>query len=346
MFLYDLLIKSAEIGLTLQEEDGKFPKGHNGPWNDEDTYVRTTAHWALLLYKVYSITKDTRYLNASIRACDYIVAKENRPNGYTFRCRTESKKNQCNGLIGQAWAVEPLIFIGHTINNDRYINTALEVIEIHPYDFEKHGWVTVEIDGKKLGVHRTINQQIWFSCMALILGTFLENVNLLDRGIDFFSNIYQNIKFLEEGLIKHDDSNKDVKNRSLGYLTFILYGFALAYKYTKANQFWENQDLKNIIASAFKYIELNYPYGYLEEGFRWGYNPVGLEMAFATQTFCGYLDIANPQQLIKKYLHMQIKGYFDFEKGLMCKNTCDENILAARLYEAVRLNNIQNTESY
>ena len=39
----ELIVRTAEVGVALQAEDGSFPAGHNGPYRDPETPARTTA---------------------------------------------------------------------------------------------------------------------------------------------------------------------------------------------------------------------------------------------------------------------------------------------------------------
>lgn len=368
--LYDLIINSAEKGLSLQNKNGSFPKGTNGPWKDQDTYVRTTAHWALLLYKSYEITENEKFYLSAIKACDYILDKDNRPFDYSFFCRESNDKDKCNGLIGQAWTLEPLIIIGKKSNIDYYLKVAEEIILENEYSNKDHLWKTLEIDGTYISYHSTINQQIWMTVMTLILGDTLKNNKLIEISEDFFENLPKHIEYINrKGLIKHTRKQKfnlrqvlkklmnknrikvkekETEERSIGYLSFILHGFALAYDICPNYHFWSNKELKNIISKAYCYIEQNEPYGYLEaeDSFRWSYNPVGIEMAYTTQALSKYINIKNHKIKIEKWLSLQIQGYYNDEDKLMNNNTIDSNILASRLYEAINMNNCILKPSY
>jgi len=364
--LYDLIVQSAKEGLEIQSEMGRFPKGHNGPHEDEDTYVRTTAHWALLLYKAYEITNNKKFLDKSILACNYLTMDKNRPEGYTFYCRKDTTgKNRSNGLIGQAWAVEPLIFIGEKEDNEEYLSIAKDVLSLHNYSFKKHAWNSLEVNGKNLGIRRIVNQQIWFGTMNLILGKTIENENLIKRARDFFNNFLEDIQYLDKGLISHisyrptsykskvwnkikniyfnsraKKNDKKIKLISLGYLPFILYGLSLAYNHSKQEKFWKGERLKKTIKNSIEFVLSNHPYGYLRNfGYRWRYNPTGIEMAYTFETQKDFLDLSFETEKIIEWLKMQIKGYYSFDHNLMIRNTNDPEILSSRLYEATRLKN-------
>ncbi len=164
--LNEVLIRSSSAALALQREDGSFPEGHNGPWNDLDTPVRVTANWSILLLKGYTLTRDKIMRDAALRAGDYLTNSKCRPHCFSFFCRKTKNKNQCNGLIGQAWAIEALIELGKELKKNRYLQIAEDVIMKHRFN-EKHClWHNLEIDGKNLHINRTLNQQIWFSLMA------------------------------------------------------------------------------------------------------------------------------------------------------------------------------------
>jgi hypothetical protein len=363
--LDDILCKSAERALALQDREGFFPKGHNGPWLDEDTPVRTTAHWAITIFKAYRITGREIFLNAAVKACDYLISKERRPYGYTFYCRTgEKDKNMCNGLVGQAWAVEPLILIGEGLNRAEYLDAARQTVLLHPYDRNRHVWNNVEIDGKILGINRTLNQQIWFAAVSLITGKILHDKKMYDTAVDFFVHLPGLAVYMEDkGLIRHrfeisrgisnriakkmtgekkdnGGDNDTLKTLSEGYLSFILYGLALAYAYSGKEAFWGDEKLKAMISGAVAFMNDQFPFGCGEKtGYRWCYNPTGIEMAYVLQVFEKYLNLESAAQNISAWLGRQFGFYYDNRKNLMSRNTGDPVILSSRIYEAVRLNN-------
>lgn len=363
--LNDILCGSALTSLELQNDDGSFPNGHNGPWNDVDTPVRTTAHWALTLFKAYDITGGNIFLEAALKACDYLIKKEQRPYGYTFYCRTnQTGKNRCNGLIGQVWAIEPLVFVGHRINNPEYLNVAHKIALLHEYDYKCHLWKNTEITGEILGINYALNQQVWFAALLMIIGKTVNDESLRKAARDFFVHFPSSVSFIEEGLIRHKMENKltryqRMKNNinfsggrkktmdtgqmtllSQGYSSFLLYGLALAYAYGGEEDFWGDVRIKAIISGAADYIVKKFPFGHGEStGYRWCYNPTGIEMSYVLQVFQKYLKIEPVDHAVSAWLNKQFEFYYDFTKKMMCKNTGDPVILSSRIYEATRLNN-------
>jgi hypothetical protein len=363
--LHDILCSSAGRALEFQEREGYFPKGHNGPWEDEDTHVRTTAHWALTIFKAYQITGEKIFMDAAVNACDYLIRKEQRPHGYTFYCRGNQKgKNMCNGLIGQAWAIEPLILIGDGLKKPEYLEAVQKTAMLHQYNRRLHVWNNVEINGKILGINRTLNQQVWFAAVNLIIGKILNDKILFDRAADFFIHLRMLAVYMEEkGLIRHrfegrrsisgritkniigdkngggEDEDK-LKLLSEGYLSFTLYGLALAYEYSSEQAFWGDEKLKEIISDAVAFMNSKFTFGCGEKtGYRWCYNPTGIEMSYVLQVFEKYLNLESAEKNISLWLGKQFDFYYDAEDNTLSGNTDDPVILSSRIYEAARLNN-------
>ena len=86
--LNKIIVGSAESGLKFQREDGSFPPGHNGPWNNPETPVRATSHWAILMLKAYELTKNKKFKEAAQKSGDYLIDKKNRPFNFSFFCKT------------------------------------------------------------------------------------------------------------------------------------------------------------------------------------------------------------------------------------------------------------------
>ena len=348
-----LILKSAEAGLRLQKRDGSMPAGKNGPWNNPETPVRNTAHWAMTFQKAFEITRDKQYLRAAIACCDYLVSGENRPNGFTFYCRKKVARKDCsNGLIGQAWAVEPLLFLGEKHPDKPYWKTADAVLSLHPYDWKQHGWRAVEINGSPLGFSRTLNQQIWFAAMAFIAGE--KNEDLRASALDFFGFLSNHFTFLEPGLVCHRmfikslgkrvftrlvdwKKGNDLRSLSIGYQSFILYGLAkLENKYP--GRLLTIAKIRDELRSMLEYILRKGPNDYgTNNPFAWSYNPTGIEVACFMQSLSDQLTIDSTAYSPADWLNAQIQRHFDWQNGLMQAGTSDPDVLAARVYEAIDL---------
>lgn len=349
MYLSEIIVEMARKAVRFQAGDGSMPEGHNGPWNQMDTRVRTTAHWALSFYKAYEITLEQKYREASLRACNYLLRKEAAPFDYSFYCRkSESPGARPNGLIGQAWATEPLIEISLKENNSLYREKAISILEMHPYSFKKHGWETIHLNGERGKYEYTINQQIWFAVMANKLRKY--SIQLNERSLDFFNNLSGNISFISTGWIKHTSyklqnqnilpywknkifentlkKRKDrVKLLSSGYQSFILYALQvfLNGEFKNINEF---DFVKNVLihSSNHKNIDL-----YRNNPYCFGYNVTGIELAFVLESN-GNLDEA------QWWLNQQFHFTYDHKlKEFLGANVSDKIVVQSRIYEATRL---------
>jgi len=199
--LNELLERSAASALKLQRKDGSFPSGRNYTYNEPETPVGTTSHWAVTLAEVYDITGEDKYKKAGEAAVDYLLNKESRPYGYTYHCRDAPRKDQCNGLIGQAYPIRALAHTGPILGRQDAIKIAQEVFMCHPFD-EKIGlWEQVEIDGKKLSFDRTLNHQILFAAGSCKLASEYDIV--ADRITTFLDRLPSNMELHPNGIIKH-----------------------------------------------------------------------------------------------------------------------------------------------
>ncbi len=363
--LDELLVKSSDKALGLQAPEGSFPGGHNGPWHDNETPLRTTAHWAMLFYKAYDISGEKKFLSASLKACEFLSLPRHRPYDYTFSCRNSKGKNKCNGLIGQAWVLEPLICLGKNESIKKYLNLAKNVIDMHRYSFKYSAWEDLEIDGTQLGVNKTLNQQIWFTAMVLWLGQAGNIKEYIAYADDFILSLGNKISLLEDGLISHDftayptdKAKKTLKKllapqryhkehsekyfRSLGYQTFNLYGLAMINDLSP-QAFTKNNKLCETIRKSIEYVVEAFPFGLdsKEEDFRWSYNPAGIEIFYAAQSFKNLKFSKHEEEVLREYLNKQFQNHLNKETFLMEERTNDKDILSARLYEAVRLENVE-----
>jgi len=321
----DLIVKSAEVALNIQRQDGSFEPGYNGPWNDKETPARVTSNWILTLLKAHDLTERHEYLTAARSAGDFLIGLVVWPFGYSFYCRRSNIKNKCNGLIGQAWVLDALSELG-----GKYLKIAEMVILKHQFNTKQKLWHTLGIEGTDLGINWTLNQQIWFSAVAFKVAKLTENEELEERARLFFSNLPNQIRFNGRYInhLIHPLANLFYQKQSRGYLSFTLAGLAYAFKLSPS---LINKEVAQLIEPAIQYADSKI--FYYDCKFCWSYNPTGFEIPFVLQTF-RLNSTHTKQQWIQKQL-----SNFNFETNLMTKNTADPNTLASRIYEATWLNN-------
>lgn len=339
--LNKIIIKNADFILKRIKKHG-FPVGHNGPYNDEETEVRSNAHWAIILFKAFEITKKKKYRDAARSCLDYLLSNEARPLGFTFYCRKNPRKDKCNGLIGQAWAVETLMEGFRVLKKEGYKQLAKKVFQMHRFDKQRGYWKRREINGKNLFYDLTFNHQLWFAAT----GASISDVNVKI----FMNKLEKNISIRKNGLIRHllwpnftvpilflkgKLNGKYLYNKEAGYHAFNLYALALLKKKFPKHSFWKSRKFKKIVRYSMTDEHLK-----ISEKNKYGfpYNPSGIEQAFFAFIFKDLFK--NYKEIMKERLQRQFARHLDKKTFLMDKNTSDPSVLASRIYEATRLPNL------
>lgn len=352
MKLYELIVAVAERGLELQNrQTGAMPAGHNGLYRDPDTPVRNTAHWLMVFLKGYDIAGKKGFHTAAGRALNYLLSDEARPMGKTFFHRFNPEKDFCNGLIGQAWTLEALVMAGEKLDRDDAIRTAGEVFLLHPFDENRGLWKRVACDGMHLPFDETFNHQLWFAAAGAGLSRHHDDVR---RQVQrFMEMLPENLRIYPSGLISHPlvmkktlkekvkvadrhylqlrGEAKKLKVKSAGYHAFNLYGFAMLNQQFPDDSFWNSRLFRKALGYAQRPSFMDELNG---NPFAFPYNPAGIEMAFAIRTFG--LD-SYPSHWVNR----QLSETFDTDQMLMNRNTEDPATLAARFYQAVRLDDLE-----
>ncbi len=268
-----------------------------------------------------------------------------------------------NGLIGQAWAVEPLLMIGKNLGREDYIKAARETINLHRYDDWLHGWKSVEIDGALANVNDTFNQQIWFCAMAKYLQA-IDGENHSELGAstndfmnhlpgflhltqnNYFRHAFQSsvraIIYRFQSLLRKKKTRIDTDELeyiAIGYHSFLFYGLSLLSSLTKNHSIWAERRLQKKMIKGFQFsVKKLWNLALEENKFAYAYNPTGIEIAYCMEQFPElYKSAGIDLPGVRDWLMRQFSGHFNYENGLMDKNTLDQNILSARLYEAFRL---------
>jgi hypothetical protein len=133
-----------------------------------------------------------------------------------------------------------------------------------------------------------------------------------------------------------DFTYQNIANKlAIGYLSFTLYGLGALYLQNK-NLIESNECLLRIIHLSLDYLDKNVLSlrKINSNNFNFSYNPTGFEVAFVKLAFKGLINSENNSAL---WIKKQIFNNYNFEQGLMNKNTIDRNTLAARIYEIIDL---------
>jgi len=186
-----------------QKQDGSFPSGFNGPHNDEETPVRNTSHYLILLSYLHDRYEEERYLHAIKKTVPYLQSKEARPYNFTFHHRNSEVKDSCNGIVGQAWTIEAIAEVGRFLDIPELIDIAEEVFLLHPFNEKLGLWKRVEIDGKVLCFDSTYNHQIWFASAGALLSLYHDvDPKIKEQTKKFLDKTEKHLKTDDDGLIR------------------------------------------------------------------------------------------------------------------------------------------------
>jgi len=354
--LDQLFVQSAREGIKeLSGANSFMPSGINGPYRDKETPVRNTGHWLMIFLRAFSITEEKCFEDAAQKCLLYLMSTVARPMDATFWHRCKPEKDFTNGLMGQAWTIEALVTAYKHFKDESILAAAKEVFQLHPYDKDKNGWKIVNVDGSIRDFDVTFNHQLWFAAAGAML-MLEDDADELPGVLHFIENIHNNLQLYPDGVIKHipafylkkgtldkawstyslirqTKAKSDyIYLKSVGYHGFNLYAIAII------NELLPSSDLFNLI-KVKKAVEVTYTQKFRDSlntsKYAYPYNPAGIELSYLFQ------QLSNPEQK-EFWLKEQIARTFDFSKGLMTKNQeLDQNTAAARLYEAVRLRDIE-----
>lgn len=351
----EIIKNSAAKGLELQGAKGEMPSGHNGPWKDPQTPVRNTAHWCILFLEAYKLTHHEAFKSAALRAADFLSSQEARPMNAAFYCRYSSRKDCSNGLIGQAWVIQALLYTGQYFERACDIELAEQIFLLHDFDDSSGLWRVRNVDGSPGGISHTFNQQLWFAVVGVLLGKLKGHPAIMERTDRFFEQMMNHLEQDRSGRIIHVIGHVRLKYRWLkrlyrayrfrqsrddqfllehGYHSFNLYALALLYRADAEHVIWQRADVRRMLGHAIQYTRsAEYQETIARNRYSAPYNPVGIEMAAVLSVFDPYLKLGAAEEAAS-WARLQLDSHYSYEQRLMNRNTSDPDTLAARLYEA------------
>ena len=249
--MIDYIKKTAEIFIPEQNKNGSFPAGHNGPYIDPETPVRNTAHWLVTLCYLFKETGESKYRDSAESAADYLLSKEARPMGASFWCRKNPEKDFANGLMGQAWTIEALVYASEVLKRDDCYKLAEEVFILHPWDGKASLWRRVNVDGSYKSFDGTFNHQLWFAAAGAMLK---KTKTAVERADAFLNNVAVNVELYKNGVVCHNsviDYSLIKSKRSLKNNILFLINKYKKIKNRKKNIFKNLLDTTDLICMRF-----------------------------------------------------------------------------------------------
>lgn len=351
MKLYNIIIKTSDQAIKKQKQNGLMTSGHNGSYFHSETPIRNTGHWLITFLKTYEITNNKKYLEAANKCLEYLITTKSK---YNYCHRIFKGKDNCNGLIGPAWTMEALLIAFKKLNRKDLSDLTSDIFLLHNFDEKLGLWHRREINGKILPIDWTFNHQLWFAAVGSMLDKDLysEIHNQIQK---FIQKIPVNFDIYKNGLIWHPVAKIpfDIKNykrllgkikllildrkktihKAIGYHQFNLYAFAILKENYPDLSFWQSKKFQK----SLEFIESKeYEEGLINNEFGFDYNVAGIEIAYALKVFK-----KNSEEKQKYWLEKQFQRNYDFENNMLCKNTDDLETLAARIYEATRLDDLE-----
>lgn len=316
-----LLQESASAGMRLQRSDGSFPPGHNGPWNEPETPVRTTANWAVLLLHA----GNDRQLQAAERALGYLAVS--RAPRRPYLCR--AGKDPPNGLIGQAWALDALLEGSERLGDAKYLQAAEELILMHPFHEGRGLWHNLTSDGGAGSVNNTLNQQVWFGAAALKAARMGGDRTIGSRARRFFGKLHEQVRSDGRRIAHHINRVTEflMPGQSEGYLSFLLFGLAKA---CREDEGVIDERVRRLLQPCMHHLDASVFDG--SPRYAWSYNPTGFEAAHAIEAF-GLESRKGAQGWISE----QLRRSYDFGSRALSRGTDDPMTLSSRISEACGL---------
>lgn len=207
---YITIIKQlADKELPYIAKNGFARAGINGPYRNQDTSVRNSAHWILTYRFLYERTGEHKYYDVAKKLSTYLLNRENYGMSGSVICRRDARYDHTNGLIGQAWVIEGLIEAARMFNDFLYYNKAIEIFKVQKFNFNNSLWEVIDCNGDK-DFDLTFNHQLWFAASGAMILEYekdngLNESTLINKQIVSFLSAaeekYFNVK--EDGCIVH-----------------------------------------------------------------------------------------------------------------------------------------------
>lgn len=367
----EIFLSVVKNALDKQRQDGSMEAGHNGPYYDLETPVRNTSHWIISFSKAYNLTGEREYYNAAERSLEYLYNNQKFRNGYTYLHRQKIGKDSVNGVIGPAWNIEALVEGFNLIGDKKYLNLAIELFNLHPFDEKVGLWKRRMFDGKIGNFDFTFNHQLWFCAAGNLIAKY-SNDELINRKVTiFFNNLSKNLRVHSSGLIRHairdrttnrarlinilrplygmylkQVKGKDLKYKEEGYHMFNLYAFALIKELGFENHFFNTVFFCKMVDLAFDYklinnLMVNRDYSDLSHlknnnrininRYGYGYNAPGFELPYIQKVLR-----PNKTEISEIIFEQQLELTYDKAHCEFNANTDDPITLTARVYELAR----------
>lgn len=265
-----VLLCFARVAVRAQRPDGGFEPGRNGPHQHRMTDARITGHWALTLLAAHRISRLAVFRDAALLAFKRLLSKDIFVKQSYFLHRVDARRDETNGLIGQAWSIEALAIGGHLLGEPRLLEAARGVATRQSFDDDLGLWQKSPPQGKPRLLEMTANQQAWFAGAVSLLNPPKDSVlgnrltRFLDRADSNFRHRTSGRFNLRIRPVTWPDSakkllldayrHKTVERKESAYHAFHLVGLANVKSWCDLHSYWESTSFQSAIHFALQQI--------------------------------------------------------------------------------------------
>lgn len=295
MNIPELIVTAAERGIHLCKA-GLYPPGYNGPWEQMETPARNTCHWAVTNAKAYALTGNGAYKDLVYRSIKAILEQRFCPFSASFMI-LNANRSFPNGIVGQAWVMEALVAACRCLEDHHYLEVARRLALKHHFEPSVNLWAILNIDGTTGPIHSSLNQQLWFGVMSLVVAKLSNDENLLSTCDRFFANVHRHAWYAKDlihmkinprsFMAKRGRESRDLirlllterktqSEATVGYLPYTLFPLAMAWK-LGANTKKELLPEAERCAKNFIKIPLS---DLANNCYCFSYHPTGFEVAY------------------------------------------------------------------
>ena len=281
---FDFLLQLADIKIDQINKKGFVAAGHNGPYYDEETPIRNSAHWIIIFSYLLKKTEEKKYLDAIQKLAEYLYEDRTKAGVEAFYCRDKKGKDHVNGTIGQAWAIEGLVKASEILDDDKYYDLAVKVFKQHRFSKRYNVWNRIEVDGTELGFDNTYNHQLWLAAAGAEIIGYRNEKQIREEIASFLSASEKTALFnvSRNGVVKHfayipdtmrhkmeyfkrellDTAHHILHKPSMqykeeGYHYFNMYGFAILKQSFSGHSFFSSKKFQRALRYTPDFNNLN-----------------------------------------------------------------------------------------
>ena len=364
----DYLIYVADKNYQRYYEQGYATAGHNGPHGHPDTPVRNTAHYLIIYSYLYKMTGEEKYKKICEKFAGYICEKQAESKSGAIQCMTSDRFDHLNGLIGQGWVIEGLLYCYDVFGIRKCLDTALKIYRTQKYDENLHLWYRIELDGTDIGIDPTYNHQVWFAACSSKLTEYCDDSSIDATIRDFLTDsAKRDFRIYGTGMLKHyvnvsNEATRKIKMKHLikvcltpvksisskkfdskymeyAYHVFDLYGFSILQEKYGELPLFSSSAYQKAVAYARDAKRVNEScgaYSAIKDGdmfniFSYSYNCPAFEYPYVAQMY-GFEN----EELFDELYEILRKLMFNNQTEMFTRNNPDIETWNARTYEIVR----------